>query len=171
MFKIDTGKTPQNYSEVTFRSNEMCKKQGKWCVTDKKNDTFFVRVEMSLDIRIHSWQCADKNLSTSGDCSGLNLYNVTHSYKEDNHLYSGILLKVKKTTKKTTESLMSVLWYEICCRETNGKSNEDAYPDGRGLYRVSQKNRKLLKSLIVKIECPTEKLNVMMPKILTRCMY
>jgi hypothetical protein len=38
-------------------------------------------------------------------------------------------------------------------------------------YRVSQKNRKLLKSLIVKIECPTKKLNVMMRKILTRCMY
>jgi hypothetical protein len=29
------------------------------------------------------------------------------------------------------------------------------------LYRVSQKTRKLLKSLIVKIECPTKKLNVM----------
>ena len=39
------------------------------------------------------------------------------------------------------------------------------------LYRVSQKNRKLLKSLIVKIECPAKKLNVMMRKILTRCMY
>ena len=38
-------------------------------------------------------------------------------------------------------------------------------------YRVSQKKRKLLKSLIVKIECPTKKLNVMMRKILTRCMY
>ena len=32
------------------------------------------------------------------------------------------------------------------------------------------KKRKLLKSLIVKIECPTKKLNVMMRKILTRCM-
>jgi hypothetical protein len=39
------------------------------------------------------------------------------------------------------------------------------------LYRMSQKNRKLLKSLIVKIECPTKKLNIMMRKILTRCMY
>ena len=29
----------------------------------------------------------------------------------------------------------------------------------------------LLKSLTVKIECPTKKLNVMMRKILTRCMY
>jgi hypothetical protein len=33
------------------------------------------------------------------------------------------------------------------------------------------KTRKLLKSLIVKIECPAKKLNVMMRKILTRCMY
>ena len=32
------------------------------------------------------------------------------------------------------------------------------------IYRVSQKTRKLLKSLIVKIECPTKKLNVMMVK-------
>ena len=41
----------------------------------------------------------------------------------------------------------------------------------RSVYRVSQKTRKPLKSLIVKIECPTKKLNVMMRKILTRCMY
>jgi ribosomal protein L24 len=33
------------------------------------------------------------------------------------------------------------------------------------------KKRKLLKSLIVKIEFPIKKLNVMMRKILTRCMY
>ena len=33
------------------------------------------------------------------------------------------------------------------------------------------KKRKLLKSLIVKIECPIKKLNVMMRKILTRYMY
>jgi hypothetical protein len=29
------------------------------------------------------------------------------------------------------------------------------------VYRVSQKNRKLLKSLIVKIECPTKKVHVL----------
>ena len=34
-------------------------------------------------------------------------------------------------------------------------------------YRVSQKTRKLLKSVIVKIECPTKQMNVMMRKILT----
>jgi hypothetical protein len=39
------------------------------------------------------------------------------------------------------------------------------------LYRVSQKKRKLLKSLLLKFECPSKQLNVMMRKILTRCMY
>jgi hypothetical protein len=129
--RIYTGKSQTSEATLKFKpEGNICANDGKWtgCVTDKKNDTFFVRVEMSLDIEVQSWQCAvDKNLSTSGDCSGLNQYNVTHSYKEDNYLYSGILLKVKKKTTKPPPSTIPEPLYEIRCRKTNGKSNGDAH--------------------------------------------
>jgi hypothetical protein len=93
-----------------------------WNVTSKGKANFLVEMK-SFIYSIQSWQCADIQSCIPRDCTGSYLkWNVTHSYKEGDDLYYGILSQLGKVFNPFLGGDV----YRIWCGKTNGKTKERA---------------------------------------------
>ena len=110
---------------LNFKASKNCNftsSHGIWNVTYKEENKIFVELK-ALDYSIQSWQCADKNLCTTGleDCNCSNLdWKDTHSYEKGDDLYFGILLIVSSNCGGKSSLVRKK--YRIWCKKTNGKS-------------------------------------------------